>query len=211
LAPQTAELNTLTLTEQNYVATLPLFSILNIIRRVCGLFPPTIEHVCDNKSAIMATWKENTLSIFDKTKPDADVIMVARSAISKLQQFSTVKAFWVSSHADKQAALYSKQEELNITTDTLAERAHTELPDELKPRHDALQFPEKHISVVISQNKVTSRLPLHITNMIYGPALCTCTSQKEGWMDGPPLLMNPSNGNNSQPHLINLLQHNRPQ
>jgi hypothetical protein len=27
-------------------------------------------------------------------------------------------------------------------TDTLAERAQTELPDELKPRHDALHFPE---------------------------------------------------------------------
>jgi hypothetical protein len=66
-------------------------------------------------------------------------------------------------------------------TDTLAERAHIELPDELKPRHDALRFTEQQHSVVISQKKVTSRLPLHITNMIHGPALRTYTTQKEGW------------------------------
>jgi hypothetical protein len=99
------------------------FSILNIIRRVYGFSPPTIKHVCDNQSAFTATWKENTLSVFDKTKPDADVITVARCAISELQQFSTVKAFWVSSHADKRAPPYSKQEELNMMTDTLSERA----------------------------------------------------------------------------------------
>jgi hypothetical protein len=80
------------------IATL---SILNIIRCVYGFNPPDIEHVCDNQSDITATWKENTLSVFDKTEPDYDVIMVARSAISELQQLSTVKAFWVSSHADK--------------------------------------------------------------------------------------------------------------
>jgi hypothetical protein len=80
--------------------------------------------------------------------------MVARSDISELQQFYTVQAFWVSSHADKRGPPFSKQEELNIMTDTLAERAHTELPNELKTRHDAPYFPEQHISVVISQKKV---------------------------------------------------------
>jgi hypothetical protein len=106
--------------------------------------------------------------------------MMARYDISELQQFSTVKAFWVISHADKRASPYSKQEELNITTDTLAERSQTELPDELKPKHDALNFPAQHISVVISQKKVVSRLPLHIANMIHDPALRTYTTHKEG-------------------------------
>jgi hypothetical protein len=44
---------------------------------------------------------------------------------------------------------YTLQEELNIKTDKLAERAQTELPDELRPRHDALHFPEKQISVPV--------------------------------------------------------------
>jgi hypothetical protein len=65
--------------------------------------------------------------------------------------------------------------------DTLTERAQTELPLDIKPRHDALNFLEQHISVVISQKKVTSRLPLHISNMIHGPTLRTYTLQKEGW------------------------------
>jgi hypothetical protein len=154
------------------------FFPLLIIRRVYGFSPPTMEHVCVNQYVITYTWKENTLSIFDKTRPYADVIMVAHSAISELQQLSTVKVFWVSIHADRRGPPFSKQEELNIMTDTLAESAQTELPDELKLRHDALHFPEPHIYVVISQKKFTSRLPLHIANIIHGPALRTYTTQK---------------------------------
>jgi hypothetical protein len=137
--------------------------MLNIIRCVYG-FTPTVKHVCNNQGAITATWKENTLSVFDKTKPGADVTMVARSAISELQQFTTVKAMWVSSHADTPPLLQARRAE------------HHELPDELKPRHDALHFHEQQISVVISHKKVTSRLPLHIANMIHGPALRTYTT-----------------------------------
>jgi hypothetical protein len=69
------------------------FSIINIIRRVYVFVPTYVE--------LTATWRENTLNVFDKTKPDSDVIMVARSAILEIQQFSTVKALWVSSHTDK--------------------------------------------------------------------------------------------------------------
>jgi hypothetical protein len=76
---------------------------------------------------------------------------------------------------------FSKQEEMNIMMDTLAERAQTELPDELKPGHDVFHFPEQHIYVVISQKKFISRLPLHIANMIHGSALHTYITQKKGW------------------------------
>jgi hypothetical protein len=152
------------------------FSILSIIRRVYGFVPTSIDHVCYNQSAINATWKEKTLSVFDKTKPDAGIIMVARSAISELQKFSTLKAFWVGSHVNKCVPPYSHQEELNSRTDTIADRAHTDPPDELKPRHDALHCPEQHILVVISHRKVASRLPLHISNMIHVPNLRTYTT-----------------------------------
>jgi hypothetical protein len=164
------------------VVTLPLsLSLTSSGVCVYGFTPPSVEHVCDNQSDITITWKEKSLSIFDKTKPDSNVIMVARSAISELQQVSTVKAVWVSSHADKRGPPYPKQEELNIMTDILAERSQIELPDKLKPRHGALHSPEQQISVVISHKKVASRLPLHIANMIHGPTLHTYTTQKEGW------------------------------
>jgi hypothetical protein len=60
------------------------FAILNIIRRVFGFAPCSIQHVCNNKSAITATWKYDTLNVFYKTKPDAGVIIVARVALSEL-------------------------------------------------------------------------------------------------------------------------------
>jgi hypothetical protein len=73
------------------------------------------------------------------------------------------------------------QEELNILTDDLVERAQTELSLALRPRHDTLHFPEQQISVIIAKKKVTSRLAFHISNMIHGPSLCTSMMQKEGW------------------------------
>jgi hypothetical protein len=121
------------------------FAILNIIRRVYGVAPCSIQHVCDNQSAITATWKYDTISVCDKTNPDAGVISVARVALSELQLHSPVKPHWVSSHADKRGPPYTMQEELNILTDKLSERAQTELHPNLRPRHDALHFPEQQI------------------------------------------------------------------
>jgi hypothetical protein len=165
------------------------FAILNIIIHIYS----SIQHVCNNQSAISVTCKYDTLSVFDRTKPDADVIIVARVALSELQLHFYGKPHWVSSHADKRGPPYTIQEELNILTDKLAERAQTELSLDLRPRHDALRFPEQQIAVVIVQKKVSSRLPLHISNTKHSPLLRTGIMQKEGWtthvnssVDGTP-------------------------
>jgi hypothetical protein len=90
--------------------------------------PPLIQDVCDNKSASSATWKDENASVFDNTKPDADIAKVARLAISDIQQHSQVQAFWVEGRADKRAPPFSPQEDLNILTDALATKAQTLLP-----------------------------------------------------------------------------------
>jgi hypothetical protein len=85
------------------------FTILNIIRCVYNFSPISIEHVCDNQSEITATRKHDTSSMFDKTKPDDDVIIVARCVIFELQLHSTAKYFWVISHSEKRGPQYSQQ------------------------------------------------------------------------------------------------------
>jgi hypothetical protein len=60
------------------------FTVLDLIRKVYDFSPPNIEHVCNNQSAITANWKDENISVFDKTKPDADVIKVARKSITDL-------------------------------------------------------------------------------------------------------------------------------
>jgi hypothetical protein len=82
---------------------------------------------------------------------------------------------------------FSPQEELNILTDALARKAQTLLPPEMKPRSDCLHFPEQQISIVIQRNKVTSRLPYHIANVIHGPTITNYLSEKEKWT---PLVFN---------------------
>jgi hypothetical protein len=101
------------------------------------------------QSAISATWKDKHISVFDRTKPDADVAKIARNAIKDIQQHSLINAYWVEGHADKCTyPPFSPQEELNILTYGLAGRSQTYLPTEMKPRSDCLHFPEKVYIVI---------------------------------------------------------------
>jgi hypothetical protein len=84
--------------------------------------------------------ENDTTNVFGKTKTDFDVIIIARRAISEIQLHSTFKSFLVGSHSNKRGPPYSQQQELNIRTDTLAERSQTELPSDMKPRDHALHF-----------------------------------------------------------------------
>jgi hypothetical protein len=68
------------------------------------------------------------------------------------------------------------QEELNILTEKLSERAHTELPLNLRPRHKALNFPEQQMHVVIAQKKLTSRPPPFTSPTRYTAHLFALTS-----------------------------------
>jgi hypothetical protein len=155
---------------------------------VYGFSPASIKHVCDNKSAINATWKDKSISVFDKTKSDADVAKVARNAIADIQQHSQVNAFWVEGHPEKCGPPFSPQEERNILTDALDGKAQSSLPTDMKPRPDCHHFPEQQISIVIQQRKVTSCLPYHIANAIRGPKLTKYLSEKGKWT---PLVYRP--------------------
>jgi ribonuclease HI len=142
------------------------FTVFSLLRKVYCFSPPSIEHVCDNQSAISATWKDKNISVFDKTKPDANVAKVARNAIVEIQQHSQVNAFWVEGHADKCGPPFSPQEELNILIDGLAAKAQTNLPTEMKPRSDCLHLPEQQVSILIQKEK--SHHDFHTTSqMLY--------------------------------------------
>jgi hypothetical protein len=142
---------------------------------------PTIEHVCDNKSAIAATWKDENISVSNKTKPDADVAKVAINLIADLQSYSKVKAYWFEGHEYKRGPSFSPKEELLILIDGLVTKSQTALPPDMKPRTDCIHFPEQHISIVIQHRKVTSHLPYHISNAIHGPKLVKYLSDKDKW------------------------------
>jgi hypothetical protein len=101
--------------------------------------------------------------------------------IAELREYSTVDTCWVRVHSDKIGHPFTQHEELNVRTVTLAERAQSELPSDMKPRHNALHFPEQQISIVLRQCKVTSKLPFHISNAIHGPPLQEYMIQKENW------------------------------
>jgi hypothetical protein len=55
------------------------FPVLTLIWKVYGFVALNIEDVYDNQSAITATWKNENISVFDKTKPDDDVAKLAQN------------------------------------------------------------------------------------------------------------------------------------
>jgi hypothetical protein len=79
------------------------FTIINIIRCVYSFAPRSIEQVCDHQ--------HDTNSVFDKTKVDADAIIIAPVSLSELQLHSPVKPYWVARHSDKRGPPYTMQEE----------------------------------------------------------------------------------------------------
>jgi hypothetical protein len=74
---------------------------------------------------------------------------------------------------------FSLQEELNILTDGLASLDQTALPPDMRPRPNCLHFSEQQISIVVWHNKVTSRLPYHISTAMHGPKLTKYLTDKE--------------------------------
>jgi hypothetical protein len=157
------------------------FAVFTLIHQVYGCSPPNIEHVCDNQSSITATWKDENISVFEKSKPDADVAKVDRSSIADIRQYSIIKLLWVQGHSDKRGPPYSLEEELNIIADSLAGKAQTNLPTDMKPLPDCLHFPAQQISVITQQRRVTSHLPHHISNAIHGPKLTEHVLSKDSW------------------------------
>jgi hypothetical protein len=125
--------------------------------------------------------KDEHISVFDKTKPDADVAKVSRISISNIQKHSRVHVFWVEGHAHKRDPPFSPQEQLSILTDALATKAQTSPRPDMKPRTQCLHFPEQQTYIVIQKKKVTSRLPYHTVNAIHGHKLTNYLSEKEKW------------------------------
>jgi hypothetical protein len=80
-----AEWKTLNITEHNYVATLPLFPFLTLLDvSMVSIHQLSSTYVIINMP-LRLRGKKTLSAYLEKTKPDADVIMVARFAISELQ------------------------------------------------------------------------------------------------------------------------------
>jgi hypothetical protein len=94
---------------------------------------------------------------------------------------TTILPRWVRGHAKKRGPPYILQEKINMQTDKLVGKAHTNLPLEFKPQHGGLHFPDQHISLVLDDKKVTSRITMHVAHSIHYPSLKKYLIEKEDW------------------------------
>jgi hypothetical protein len=116
-----------------------------------------IEHVCDSESALDRIWNVEPNGVFDKSRSDADVILVAKVQLQKAKHTKIVPT-WVRGHADKRAPPYNDQKQIYMRADRLAGTAYKALQQGFTSRHDSLQFPEQHISLCLQGQKVTSKI-----------------------------------------------------
>jgi hypothetical protein len=73
--------------------------------------------------------------------------IIGQLAIADLQNFPTVKPYWVEGHADKRGPPFSLQEDLNILTDGLVTLSQTALPPDMRPRTECLHYPKQQIYI----------------------------------------------------------------
>jgi hypothetical protein len=73
--------------------TISILTIYKMIVKVYNWKSKEIEHVCDSKSAL-----EN--GVFDQSRPDTDVILVAKDQLQKAKHTKIVPT-WVTGHADE--------------------------------------------------------------------------------------------------------------
>jgi hypothetical protein len=79
--------------------------------------------------------------------------------------------------------VYTLEEEINMQTDRLADKAHANLPPEYKAHHYFFHFPEQSISIVLDGKKVMSRITRHVTHSTHHPSLEQYLREKEEWND----------------------------
>jgi hypothetical protein len=72
---------------------------------------------------------------------------------------------------------YIEQEDIHTKVEKLTGTTHTNLPEDFKARQDCHHFPEKHTSLCLNAQKVTSRNVAHIINQ---PELKSYLREKRG-------------------------------
>jgi hypothetical protein len=128
----------------------------------------TIEQVCDSESALNRIWSKEKYGIFDQSRPYADAAAILLLSTTNR---TIIYPLWVRGNADERGPSYTLQEEIDMQTDNLSRKAHINLSLEFKARHDCLNFPEHHISLVLNEKKVTSKITMHVSHSIQYPSL----------------------------------------
>jgi hypothetical protein len=59
-----------------------------------------IEHVCDSEFTLDIIWNKEPDGVFDRSRPDADVIIVAKDQLKKAQHTNIIPT-WFRGHAAK--------------------------------------------------------------------------------------------------------------
>jgi hypothetical protein len=81
----------------------------------------SVKCVCDNKSAILASNRQPSDSIFHKTEPDYDGISTSHELQEMWCNNLGIKYSWVKGHAEKLEIEPDKYERLNIMDDEICD------------------------------------------------------------------------------------------
>jgi hypothetical protein len=84
-----------------------------------------IEHVCNSESVLHIIWNLEPDRVFDQSRPDSDVIHVAKAQLQKAHH-TKITQTWVRGHTKKCGPPYTDQEEIHMRAEKVAGSAvHT--------------------------------------------------------------------------------------
>jgi hypothetical protein len=90
-------------------STIAIITIYNMIVKLYNWKAKEIEHVSDSESALDRIWNIEPDGVFDQSRPDADIILMAKVQLQKAKHTKIVPT-WVRGHADKRGPPYTDQE-----------------------------------------------------------------------------------------------------
>jgi uncharacterized protein YozE (UPF0346 family) len=140
-----------------------------------------VKCVCDNKSAILASNRQPTDSIFHKMETDFDVI----STIQELQEMwcnnLDINYSWVKGHADKLDREPDKYERLNILADEICDDIRAAATGITGARGSCGMWSSETCALFIMGVKITRHMKERLTRQLLDGDMEIFLMDKENW------------------------------
>jgi hypothetical protein len=141
----------------------------------------SIRFKCNNESAVTASRRPTSESIFHNTRCDWDLIAMIQDLIVRWCKGIALSFHWVKVHADQIDRPLTRDERLNIEADIQADVIRAQARGTIAARPTCPHWDIEAASLFIQGRKVTSDMKNQLTSQMNDDNLRSFLMQKESW------------------------------
>jgi hypothetical protein len=141
----------------------------------------SINFLCDNIAAILASKRDLTQSIFHRTEGDHDLIATMRYLHHNWCNNTEVAYAWVKGHADRGYKDPNRDERLNIEADALCDLIREEAREPIGAIPSCPHWDLEVCSLFIKGDKVTSKIKTQMAGQLHNKDMRKYLIEREVW------------------------------